>query len=74
MAKITEKKAKKSALQVNENTIDAVEVKAEEVKEPEVKWEGCKILEWLERIRAATGQNQFSFDEIKAVLNSVFKK
>lgn len=73
MAKITEKKAKKSALQVNENPIDAVEV-VEEVKEPEVKWEGCKILEWLERIRAATGQNQFSFDEIKAVLNSVFKK
>jgi hypothetical protein len=46
----------------------------EEVKEPEVKWDGCKILEWLERIRAATGQNQFSLDEIKAVLNSVFKK
>ena len=73
MAKITEKKAKKSALQVNENPVDVVEV-IEEVKEPEVKWEGCKILEWLERIRAATGQNQFSFDEIKAVLNSVFKK
>lgn len=74
MAKITEKKAKKSALQVNENTIDAVETVFEEVKEPEVKWDGCKILEWLERIRAATGQNQFSLDEIKAVLNSVFKK
>lgn len=74
MAKIIEKKAKKSALQVNENPVDAVETVAEEVKEPEVKWEGCKILEWLERIRAATGQNQFSFDEIKAVLNSVFKK
>lgn len=74
MAKITEKKAKKSALQVNENTIDAVETVVEEVKEPEVKWDGCKILEWLERIRAATGQNQFSLDEIKAVLNSVFKK
>lgn len=73
MAKITEKKAKKSALQVNENPVDAVEV-VEEPKEPEVKWEGCKILEWLERIRAATGQNQFSFDEIKAILNSVFKK
>lgn len=74
MAKITEKKAKKSALQVNENPVDAVETVVEEVKEPEVKWDGCKILEWLERIRAATGQNQFSFDEIKAVLNSVFKK
>lgn len=74
MAKITEKKAKKSALQVNENPIDEVEVKVEEVKEPEVKWEGCKILEWLERLRASTGQNHFSLDEIKAVLNSVFKK
>ena len=74
MAKITEKKAKKSALQVNENPVDAVEAVVEEVKEPEVKWDGCKILEWLERIRAATGQNQFSLDEIKAVLNSVFKK
>lgn len=74
MAKITEKKAKKSALQVNENPVNAVETVVEEVKEPEVKWNGCKILEWLERIRAATGQNQFSLDEIKAVLNSVFKK
>ena len=74
MAKITEKKSKKSALQVNENPVDAVETVVEEVKEPEVKWDGCKILEWLERIRAATGQNQFSLDEIKAVLNSVFKK
>jgi len=74
MAKITEKKSKKSALQVNENPVDAVEVVIEEVKEPEVKWKGCKILEWLERIRAATGQNQFSLDEIKAVLNSVFKE
>lgn len=74
MAKITEKKAKKSALQVNENPVDAVETVVEEVKEPEVKWDGCKILEWLERIRAATWQNQFSLDEIKAVLNSVFKK
>ena len=73
MAKITEKKAKKSALQVNENPVDAVEV-VEEVKPVKKEWKGCKIIEWLERIREATWQNQFSFDEIKAVLNSVFKE
>ena len=74
MAKITAKKTKKSALQVNETPVDVIDEVVEEVKEPEVKWEGCKILAWLERIREATGQNQFSFDEIKAILNSVFKK
>ena len=73
MAKINEKKAKKSALQVNENPIDAVE---EVVEEKPVKKEGkgCKILDALERIREQTGQNHFSFDEIEAVLNSVFKE
>ena len=73
MAKITEKKVKKSALQVNENPVDAVEVVVEE-KPVKKEWRGCKILEWLERIREQTGQNTFSFDEIKAILNSVFKE
>ncbi len=73
MAKINEKKAKKSALQVNENPVNVVE---EIVEEKPVKKEGigCKIIEWLERLRDATGQNHFSFDEIKAILNSVFKE
>lgn len=74
MAKITAKKTKKSALQVNENPIDSVEKVVVEVKEEKKEWPSCKIIEWLERIRAATWQNVFSFDEIKAVLNSVFKE
>ncbi len=73
MAKITEKKAKKSALQVNENPVDAVEV-VEEVKPVKKEGKWCKILDALERIRLSTGQNTFSFDEIQAVLNSVFKE
>lgn len=74
MAKITEKKAKKSALQVNENPIDAVEEVVVEEKPVKKEGKGCKIIEWLERLRDATGQNHFSFDEIKAILNSVFKE
>ena len=72
MAKITEKKAKKAALQVNENPVEEVVV-VEEVKE-EKKWPSCEIIAQLEKLRSFTGQNTFSFDEIKAILNSVFKK
>ena len=74
MAKINEKKAKKSALQVNENPIDAVEEGVVEEKPVKKEGKGCKILDALERIRQSTGQNHFSFDEIEAVLNSVFKE